>query len=46
VAEGEPIELDNFLAAIQLEMSPYIRDFDVQTEPPGTEPLIGFLIRH
>ena len=26
VAEGEPIELDRFLAAIQLEMGTYIRN--------------------
>ena len=46
VAEGEPIELDKFLAAIQLEMGPYIRDSDVQTESPDSEPLIGFCIHH
>jgi acylphosphatase len=46
VAEGEPIELDKFLAAIQLEMGPFIRDFEVETENCGSEPLIGFSIRH
>ena len=46
VAEGEPNELDRFLAAIQLEMSAYIADLDVQPEPPDSEPLIGFSIRH
>ena len=46
VAEGEPIELDRFLAAIQLEMSPYIRDIEVETESFGSEPLSGFSIRH
>jgi acylphosphatase len=46
VAEGEPIELDRFLAAIRLEMSAYIRNVEVETESPGPEPLIGFSIRH
>jgi acylphosphatase len=46
VAEGEPIELDRFLAAIRLEMSDYIRNVDVETEAPDLEPLIGFSIRH
>jgi acylphosphatase len=46
VAEGEPIELDRFLAAIRLEMSDYIRNVDVETEAPDQEPLIGFSIRH
>ena len=46
VAEGEPNELDEFLAAIQLEMGPYIRDADVQTESTDSEPLQGFSIRH
>ena len=46
VAEGEPIELESFLAAIQLEMGSYIREIDVNTESPGSEPLIGFSIRH
>jgi acylphosphatase len=46
VAEGESIELDKFVAAIQVEMSPFIQDFEVETESPGAEPLIGFSIRH
>jgi acylphosphatase len=46
VVEGEPIELDRFLAAIRLEMSDYIRNVEVQTESPDQEPLIGFSIRH
>jgi acylphosphatase len=46
VVEGEPIELDKFLAAIQLEMGRFIRDFEVESEAFGSEPLIGFSIRH
>jgi acylphosphatase len=46
VAEGEPTELDNFLAAIRLEMSPYIRSVAVEAESPGSDRLVGFSIRH
>lgn len=46
VAEGESIELDNFLAAIRLEMSPYIRNVEVEAESPGSEHLVGFSIHH
>jgi acylphosphatase len=46
VAEGEPIELDRFLAAIQLEMSPYIRNDEEETESPAPEALVGYSIRH
>ena len=45
VAEGEPIELDKFLAAIHLEMGAYIRDIAVESEPRDSEPLVGFSIR-
>jgi hypothetical protein len=45
VTEGEPIELDRFLAAIRREMSTYIRNVEVETESPGPEPLVGFSIR-
>ena len=46
VVEGELTEVDRFLAAIQLEMSDYIRNTEVETESPGSEPLAGFSIRH
>ena len=46
VAEGESTELDNFLAAIRLEMSPYIRYVAVEAESSGSDPLVGFSIRH
>jgi acylphosphatase len=46
VVEGESIELDNFLAAIRLEMSRYVRDVEVETESAGSEPLVGFTVRH
>ena len=45
VALGDPTELDRFLGAIHLEMSGYISDTDVQTEPADGEPLSGFSIR-
>ena len=45
VAEADPTELDAFLAAIQREMSPFIRDVVVEREPLGTQPLAGFSIR-
>jgi acylphosphatase len=46
VADGEPTELDNFLDAIRLEMSPYINDVRTEPESPGRDPLVGFSIRH
>jgi acylphosphatase len=46
VAQGEPTELDDFLAAIRREMSPYIREVRAEPESPGIEPLAGFSIRH
>jgi acylphosphatase len=45
VAEGEPSELDDFLAAIRGEMGAYIKDVVTEREPPGTPPLTGFSIR-
>jgi acylphosphatase len=46
IAEGEPAELDRFLAAIRLEMSPYIKNVQVETGPTSPEPLVGFSIRY
>lgn len=46
LAEGEPRELDRFLAAIQLEMGAYIKNVQVETESPDNQPLVGFSIRH
>jgi acylphosphatase len=45
VAEADPTELDAFLAAIQGEMTPFIRDVVVGREPLGRPPLAGFSIR-
>ena len=45
VAEADPTELDAFLAAIQGEMSPFIRDVVVERETLGGPPLAGFSIR-
>ena len=45
VAEADATELDAFLAAIQQEMSPFIRDVVVEREPFGAPPLAGFSIR-
>jgi len=46
LAEGEPNELESFLEAIRLEMSPYIRNVEVETESTGSAPLVGFTIRY
>ena len=46
VAEGDSIELDDFLAAIHREMGDYIKDVATQFEPPGIVPSTGFSIRH
>jgi acylphosphatase len=46
LAEAEAHELDGFLEAIQLEMSTYIRNVEVETESTGSEPLVGFTIRY
>jgi acylphosphatase len=46
VAEGESQEIDDFLAAIRLEMNSYITTVTTQPEPAGLGPLTGFSIRH
>ncbi len=47
VSEGDTIEIDKFLAAIQAEMGHYIREIRAELEPlPGDSPLSGFSIRH
>jgi acylphosphatase len=46
VAEGESQEIDDFLAAIRLEMNSYITTVTTQPEPAGFDPLTGFSIRH
>jgi acylphosphatase len=46
VAEGEAVELDRFIDAIELEMSSYIRHTTSETEPPGSPRVAGFSIRH
>jgi acylphosphatase len=45
VAEGEPAELDRFQAAVQDQMSGFIRNIDEDSEPPGSPPLQGFSVR-
>jgi acylphosphatase len=46
VAEGDPVEIDGFLGAVQDAMGTYIRD--VVTEPclASQIPLTGFSVRH
>jgi len=46
VAEGGSSELDDFLTAIRLEMSPYITDVTTESLSPGSDPFTGFSIRH
>jgi acylphosphatase len=46
VAEGEPTEVDNFIAAVRLELSHYITDSTTETLPQGAEPFEGFSIRY
>jgi len=46
VAEGGPGELDDFLTAIRLEMSPYITDVTTESLSPGPDSFTGFSIRH
>jgi acylphosphatase len=46
VAEGDPDELDAFLASIRLEMGPYITNATTQSESSGEPPLNGFSIRY
>ena len=45
VAEGDRLEVDQFLTAIHREMGSYIRDVDAESEPLGATPLSGFTIR-
>jgi acylphosphatase len=45
LAEADPTELDNFLTAIQREMSPFIMDIVAEREPLETRPMTGFSIR-
>jgi acylphosphatase len=44
VAEGEPADLDAFLAAVARRMAGYIRSGDVREVPPAG--YRGFVIRH
>jgi acylphosphatase len=46
VVDGEPNELDDFLAAIRREMHPYITDATTESGSPGSSPFTGFSIRH
>jgi acylphosphatase len=46
VVDGEPSELDRFLAAIQIEMGSYIKDVNVEPDSTGVEPFAGFTVRH
>ena len=46
VAEGDPDELDAFLAAIHREMGSLIRNVVAEFESPSPHPLTGFSIRH
>ncbi|MFI5454076.1 MAG: acylphosphatase [Isosphaerales bacterium] len=45
-AEGGSSVLDDFLNAIQLEMSAYITDVTTESLSPGSDPFTGFSIRH
>jgi acylphosphatase len=46
VAEGDPAEVDALLEAVRREFQGYIRDIQVETEPPDDPPLTEFTIRH
>ena len=46
VIEGDPVEIDRFLATIQAEMGLYIREIQAEFESPDDNPLSGFTIRH
>jgi acylphosphatase len=46
VSEGDSVEIDRFLAAIQAEMGHYIREIQTESDSPGDNPLSGFSIRH
>jgi acylphosphatase len=46
VSEGDAVENDRFLAAIQAEMGFYIREIRTESESPNDNPLSGFTIRY
>lgn len=46
LAEGEIIELEAFLTALQREMRSYIKSVTTENECVGDPPLVGFSIRH
>jgi acylphosphatase len=46
VAEGEPGEIDDFVAAIKREMNSYITDITTEIEQPNLDPSTGFSIRY
>ncbi len=46
MAEGESHEIDDFLAAVRLEMNSYITNVTTQPELAGLDPLTGFSIRY
>jgi acylphosphatase len=46
VAEGDPVEIDGFLVAVQDALGRYIRDVTVERRPPSATPFAGFTIRH
>jgi acylphosphatase len=49
VSEGDPAEIDRFIAAIQAEMGHYIKEIQTESDsesPPEDNPLSGFSIRH
>ena len=45
VAEGEAVEIDRFQSAIQDQMSGFIRNIEIDLEPPSSPPLRGFSVR-
>jgi acylphosphatase len=46
VTEGDPTEIDRFLAAIQAEMGFYIGEIETESESTSDNPLSGFVIRY
>jgi acylphosphatase len=47
VSEGDPVEIDRFIAAIQAEMGYYIREVQSESDSsPDDNPLSEFSIRH
>jgi acylphosphatase len=45
LAEGDAIEIDRYMEAIQSEMNGFIREYRTEEEPPGHPPLQGFTVR-